>query len=64
VAAIRLNLVKVHDVLEQDDRSVVIYAQDMVRGEIAIHANEDEARWLWSSLDVKVKAWRKSDDED
>ncbi|MFC9191410.1 hypothetical protein [Streptomyces cyaneofuscatus] len=61
MAAIKLNLVKVHDVLEMDDRRVRIYATDQVRGEIMIDANEDEARWLWASLDSKVQDWRRAD---
>ncbi|MFJ9318833.1 hypothetical protein [Streptomyces globisporus] len=61
MSGIKLNLVAVHKVAENDDRSVDVHATDLVRGDIVIHAEEDQARWLWALLDEKVKVWRRAD---
>jgi hypothetical protein len=59
----KLRIVSVRHVAVADDRHVTVYADDELRGPVEIHLGEDEARWLWASLDMPVKAWRREDGE-
>lgn len=61
---IKLDILQVGDVTEYADRSVDVAVVDRVRGPVVLRMQEDEARWLWASLDSHVRRWRSIDGDD
>lgn len=60
----KLRLTKVHMAQEAEERTVIVLAEDAVRGPVTIEIGENDARWLWADLNRTVRAWRSEDGEE
>lgn len=62
--ASKLEITEIKAVLEGENREMTVHAVCAVRGAVEIKLSEDDARWLWASMDGRVKEWRKADGDD